>query len=487
MKHKSIHYFVKTLGLLRQKLCFVLFAVSLLSGEKAWAQQTLYAISGASGTSSILYTLDPSNGSSVSTVGNTGLTHMTALAVHPQTGVIYTAGYNPNTGLAHLYTLDPVTAAPTSIGSIGNIQVPDITFSANGDLYAWGEPFIDGLYRIDITTGAPTFIGSCNCVTSITGLTFNSLCPEQLYLKNANTIGLLNQANGQVISTVNVNGTLHNMLAADMNNIMYSGQRGTAGFILKTVDPATGNVTTVGTAAGVFNIAAIAFGTYQPLALSAAVTHVPCFGGNDGAIDLTVSGGVAPYTFSWSTGASTEDVSGLTAGTYSVTVADANGCSVQLSVTVNQPAQVAPTEGKKVAVCHIPPGNPGNAHVIYVSVNAVPAHLAHGDNLGGCCNIVPGISFRTANNQETELELEHAHSDLNVYPNPTTGIVNIDLPLAEQVKLEISDLTGRVIERRTVAEATQQVVVDLSRYVNGIYLLKVDADGSVYNSKIVVK
>lgn len=38
----------------------------------------------------------------------------------------------------------------------------------------------------------------------------------------------------------------------------------------------------------------------------------------------------------------------------------------------------------KVDVCHIPPGNPANAHTINVSVNAVPAHLAHGDNLGSC-------------------------------------------------------------------------------------------------------
>ncbi len=38
----------------------------------------------------------------------------------------------------------------------------------------------------------------------------------------------------------------------------------------------------------------------------------------------------------------------------------------------------------KVDICHIPPGNPANAHVINVSVNAIPAHLAHGDNLGQC-------------------------------------------------------------------------------------------------------
>ena len=38
----------------------------------------------------------------------------------------------------------------------------------------------------------------------------------------------------------------------------------------------------------------------------------------------------------------------------------------------------------KVLICHIPPGNPANAHVIDVSVNAMPAHLAHGDSLGEC-------------------------------------------------------------------------------------------------------
>jgi hypothetical protein len=39
---------------------------------------------------------------------------------------------------------------------------------------------------------------------------------------------------------------------------------------------------------------------------------------------------------------------------------------------------------EKVLICHIPPGNPGNAHTIFVSSNAVPAHLRHGDTLGPC-------------------------------------------------------------------------------------------------------
>ena len=40
--------------------------------------------------------------------------------------------------------------------------------------------------------------------------------------------------------------------------------------------------------------------------------------------------------------------------------------------------------GEKIAICHIPPGNPDNAHTIVISVNALEAHLRHGDVIGGC-------------------------------------------------------------------------------------------------------
>jgi len=41
-------------------------------------------------------------------------------------------------------------------------------------------------------------------------------------------------------------------------------------------------------------------------------------------------------------------------------------------------------DNDKVTICHIPPGNPGKAHTITISQDAVPAHLAHGDTLGPC-------------------------------------------------------------------------------------------------------
>jgi hypothetical protein len=60
-------------------------------------------------------------------------------------------------------------------------------------------------------------------------------------------------------------------------------------------------------------------------------------GGSDGTASVTASGGTPPYTYLWNTGATTSSISGLVAGTYSVTVTDAKGCTAECSTTVNEP------------------------------------------------------------------------------------------------------------------------------------------------------
>ncbi|GAA4323363.1 hypothetical protein GCM10023184_10140 [Flaviaesturariibacter amylovorans] len=94
----------------------------------------------------------------------------------------------------------------------------------------------------------------------------------------------------------------------------------------------------------------------QPSAVlsgSTVVTNVACFGGNTGAINLTPSGGAGSYTFLWNNGTTTEDRTNLTAGTYSVTITDANNCQSTISnISVGQPASaVSGTTGVTSVAC----------------------------------------------------------------------------------------------------------------------------------------
>lgn len=64
-------------------------------------------------------------------------------------------------------------------------------------------------------------------------------------------------------------------------------------------------------------------------------THVnPSCGLANGSIDITVNGGAAPYTYNWSNGSNTQDLNNLSAGTYSFTVTDANGCTSTLTISL---------------------------------------------------------------------------------------------------------------------------------------------------------
>ncbi len=115
-------------------------------------------------------------------------------------------------------------------------------------------------------------------------------------------------------------------------------------------DPFQDNGTFGSLAAGIYNITirdANSCELIMPVTISqpeAAVTGtisttgIACYGDSNGSLDLSVAGGTLPYTYSWNTGAATEDISGLPAGSYSVTITDSNGCTGVASASLTQPS-----------------------------------------------------------------------------------------------------------------------------------------------------
>jgi len=80
--------------------------------------------------------------------------------------------------------------------------------------------------------------------------------------------------------------------------------------------------------------------TDGPVISLTATNNPNCSGATTGSVDITVTGGVAPLSFLWSNGATTEDLSGVGPGTYAVIVTDASGCQNQLCVDLTAPEQM---------------------------------------------------------------------------------------------------------------------------------------------------
>ena len=99
------------------------------------------------------------------------------------------------------------------------------------------------------------------------------------------------------------------------------------------------------------------------------IVPVECFGSNEGIIEITPGGGTSPYTFLWSGpgvfSSTNEDITGLYAGDYTVTITDARGCNmVSAPITISQPAQLALTSVLETQAVTCFGGTDGEAEVI---------------------------------------------------------------------------------------------------------------------------
>jgi len=127
----------------------------------------------------------------------------------------------------------------------------------------------------------------------------------------------------------------------------------------------------------------------QPSALQASgnATNILCNGGTNGSVTLTISGGTTPYSYLWSNGAQTKDITGVSAGSYSVTITDANGCTKALSFTISQPTALTSTSSSTNISC-----NGGSNGTASINVNGGTTPYTYTWNVAGNGSSLSGLT-----------------------------------------------------------------------------------------------
>ena len=134
------------------------------------------------------------------------------------------------------------------------------------------------------------------------------------------------------------------------------------------------------------NITAIVNGVGCNITASISGTNVSCNAGNNGAVDLTITGGVSPISFNWSNFATTEDLTGLSAGTYSVTINDANACSTTSSIVISEPMVLSAVASSTPSNC----GSSDGSVTVDVTGGVTPYTFVWSS--GGTTQTVTGLS-----------------------------------------------------------------------------------------------
>jgi len=196
-----------------------------------------------------------------------------------------------------------------------------------------------------------------------------------------------------------------------------------------------------------------------------------------------ITGGTPEYTYEWSTGETTEaiDVCPSESGIYSLTVTDANGCSVSGDVVVRAEKVYCNTRGlvAKIRMCY-------KKRTVCVPLYLVDYYIQKGASIGIC------------NGRRTKSGLENIDDIVDVellieakaYPNPFTETVrlNISSEISKDVELLVYSTSGNLLhaESRTINEGNTKLELELGQLKAGMYILKINGnDGSISSLRII--
>lgn len=213
----------------------------------------------------------------------------------------------------------------------------------------------------------------------------------------------------------------------------------------------------------------------------AEILQVQCFGDASGQISLAVQGGLEPYTYDWSNGATGSVASNLSMGFYSVVVTDANGCTSSMEGGVEQPtaalSATATLSGNTVEVSvtgGTAPYSYSLAGETFASSNVFNG-LAQGSYTVTVVD-ANGCSIESNSVQVVVAGVEEILS-YSLYPNPVVEYLHID---------NISSITLYDVSGQTVLEGSGASRLDLRNLKSGVYLIKAtDLKGRSIQDRIV--
>jgi len=244
--------------------------------------------------------------------------------------------------------------------------------------------------------------------------------------------------------------------------------------------------------------------TETPAVFAAASTiaNNACNGGNQGTVLSNVAGGMPPFTYAWSGGGGNNfSAAGLTAGTYTVTVTDANGCTSTAASIVTQPTAIM-----VITDSTVDPGNCTGSAWVIVSGGVTP-YTYSWDNGGttykvfGECRGTYCCTITDANRCEeivcirvrslTGVENIEAGSGISVFPNPNNGEFTIRSSVDGGSSLvEIYNTLGEKVYTTTLT-TTQggDNTINISSQPNGIYFYRITGENGslIGDGKIILQ
>jgi len=232
---------------------------------------------------------------------------------------------------------------------------------------------------------------------------------------------------------------------------------------------------------------------------------VTCYGGSDGYANANVSGGVSPYSYEWSNGATTSDITDVSAGTYTVTVTGADGCTNISSITLTELSDLAITmtitnesvvgESDGAVDITVSGGTPPYTYLwSNEDTTSSVTNLSAGDYIvtvteatGDSCTIIDtatvGVGSAVADIFDNGLILK-------VYPNPAQDNVTFEYSLPEtvnEVVIEVKDVSGKLLNSLNITERKGKTTLNTKYFAEGIYIYSIFLDGRIIaNKKLVI-